>query len=168
MIILLNGPLGIGKSTLAEALMEEMDKCVMLDGDHVVAMNPPPPNELEYLHTTLALLIRHHRDRGYRNFVVNHIWRTPEDIDDLRCKLSDIDADIRCFLLVLSLEENLRRIQVRQGARALDEQDFERRTVMEEREMLFEGTIENLGEKFDVSASPEALVAGLLSRLRVG
>ena len=166
-IILLNGPLGIGKSTLAEALMEEMDECVMLDGDHVVAMNPPPPNEAEYLHDTLSLLIQHHRDRGYHNFVVNHIWRTPEEIADLRDKLSDIDADIRCFLLVLSLEENLRRIQVRQSARALDERDFERRTVMEERDTLFEGTKEGLGETFDVSASPEELVARLLSRLRV-
>jgi hypothetical protein len=33
MIIVLNGPLGIGKSTLAEALTESIDACVMLDGD---------------------------------------------------------------------------------------------------------------------------------------
>lgn len=167
MIILLNGPLGIGKSTLAEALMEQMDKSVMLDGDHVLALNPPPPNALEYLHTTLALLIRHHKVRGYRRVIINHIWLTSGDIDDLRCKLNDIDTDIRCFLLVLSLEENLRRIQVRQSARALDDQDFERRTVMEEREMLFEKTTENLGEKFDVSASIETLVAELICRLEV-
>lgn len=32
MIIVLNGPLGIGKSTLAEALAEAIDHCVMLDG----------------------------------------------------------------------------------------------------------------------------------------
>ena len=165
MIILLNGPLGIGKSTLAEALMEEIDRCVMLDGDHIVSMNPPPPNEREYLHATLSLLIQHHKGQGYRTFVINHIWRTPEDLDDLRRKLSDIDTDIRCFLLVLSLEENLRRIQVRQGGCALDEQDFEKRTVMEERETLLESASGNLGEKFDVSASPEELVAALLSRL---
>jgi adenylate kinase family enzyme len=37
MIILLNGPLGIGKSTLAEALGECIEKCVSLDGNHLVA-----------------------------------------------------------------------------------------------------------------------------------
>ena len=37
MIIVLNGPLGIGKSTLAEALAESIDQSVMLDGDHLVA-----------------------------------------------------------------------------------------------------------------------------------
>jgi adenylate kinase family enzyme len=40
MIIVLNGPLGIGKSTLAEALSESIDRCVMLDGDALVAANP--------------------------------------------------------------------------------------------------------------------------------
>ena len=37
MIILLNGPLGIGKSTLSEALTERVDWCAMLDGDGTVA-----------------------------------------------------------------------------------------------------------------------------------
>jgi hypothetical protein len=55
MFIILNKPLGIGKSTLAEALTESIDNCVMLDGDYVVAVNPPPPNEVEYWHTTLEL-----------------------------------------------------------------------------------------------------------------
>jgi adenylate kinase family enzyme len=54
MIITLNGPLGIGKSTLAEALSETIDHCVMLDGDCLVAANPPPADEMEYLHSTLA------------------------------------------------------------------------------------------------------------------
>jgi deoxyadenosine/deoxycytidine kinase len=40
MIIVLNGLLGIGKSTLAEALAESIEQCVMLDGDHLVAANP--------------------------------------------------------------------------------------------------------------------------------
>ena len=52
MIIVLNGPLGIGKSTLAEALAESIHECVMLDGDHLVAANPPPADEIDYLHST--------------------------------------------------------------------------------------------------------------------
>jgi len=32
MIFPLNGPLGVGKSTLAEALTESIDRCVLLDG----------------------------------------------------------------------------------------------------------------------------------------
>ena len=167
MIIVLNGPLGIGKSTLAEALTESMPGCVMLDGDRVVAANPPPADQLGYLHSTLALLVAHHRRHGYRHFVIDHIWRTPEDLADLRRRLLDVDADaeIRCFLLTLPLDENLRRIRRRQAARALDERELELRTVAEEREALSASSGDELGEPFDVSALPEDLVVTLSARL---
>lgn len=73
MIIVLNGPLGIGKSTLAEALAESIDRCVMLDGDHLVATNPPADDEREHLHSTIALLVGHHRRFGYRHYVIDHL-----------------------------------------------------------------------------------------------
>ena len=168
MIIVLNGPLGIGKSTLAEALAESIDRCVMLDGDHLVAANPPPTDEIEYLHSTIALLVSHHRRYGYRHFVIDHVWRRPAELADLRRRLRDVDADadIRCFLLTLPLDENLRRIQSRHAARALDEQEFEQRTVVEEREALFKIGC-NVGEPFEVSAPPADLVAKLLLRLEL-
>jgi thymidylate kinase len=167
MIVVLNGPLGIGKSTLAEALTERIDRCVMLDGDHLVSTNPPPADEIEYLHATIALLVAHHRRSGYHHFVIDHLWRTAAELEHLRHTLLDVDsaADIRTFLLTLPLDENLRRIRLRQGSRALDEREFELRTVAEERSTLFEGDARGLGEAFDVSASPVDLVGSLLRRL---
>jgi adenylate kinase family enzyme len=70
MIVVLNGPLGIGKSTLAEALSEAIGQCVMLDGDHLVAANPPAVDGLGHLHSTIAILVEHHRRFGYRHFVI--------------------------------------------------------------------------------------------------
>ncbi len=64
MIIVLNGPIGIGKTTLAEALMERIERCVMLDGDYLVAANSPYRDELEHLHSTLVLLVSHHMRFG--------------------------------------------------------------------------------------------------------
>jgi len=165
--ILINGPLGIGKSTLAEALAESIDQCVMLDGDHLAAVNPPPPNPVEHLLSTIALVVSHHRRFGYHHFVINHLWRTPEELDDLRRRLRDADAaaGIHCFLLTLPLDDNLRRIERRQGARALDEQEFEQRTVAEEREVLYSRAPGSVGEPFDVSAPPEELVATMMRRV---
>lgn len=165
MIIVLNGPLGIGKSTLAEALTESVESCVMLDGDHLVAANPVPADELSYLHATIALLIRHHQRFGYRHFVLNHIWRSAEQLADLRRELNahDIEASIRCFLLTLPADENLRRIERRQRARAIDEREFDLRTCADEREILAMGS--DLGEPFDVSAPPFELAAALRRRL---
>jgi deoxyadenosine/deoxycytidine kinase len=165
MIIVLNGPLGIGKSTLAEALTEAIDCCAMLDGDRLLAVNPPPPDEREFLHSTIELLVTHHRHCGYRHFVIDHLWRTYADLADLQRRLIAIDANakIHCFLLTLRTEENLRRIERRQQASAIDEREFERRTFAEEREMLADRT--DLGEPFDVSAPPPELVARMLHHL---
>jgi len=166
MIIVLNGPLGIGKSTLGEMLAESIEHCVALDGDHLVAANPPAANELEHLHSTIALLIEHHRRFGYRHFVINHLWRSPQALADLRNRLASIDSDIRCFLLTLPLDENLRRIERRASVRAIDELAFERRAFADEHETLTSG--EDLGEPFDVSAPPSALAAKLLNRVQDG
>lgn len=167
MIIVLNGPLGIGKSSLAEALAESVDQCVMLDGDHLVAANPPPIDEIDYLHSTIALLVEHQRRFGYRHFVINHIWRTPAELADLHRRLVEVDADaeIRSFLLALPLDDNLRRIKRRQSAHALDEREVEQQTVLDEREALFNRQGGGLGEAFDVSAPLADLVPALLLRL---
>jgi thymidylate kinase len=166
--ILLNGPLGIGKTTLAEALTESLDSCVMLDGDYLVAANPPAPDVTEHLHSTVALLVGHHRRFGYRNFVIDHLWRSRAELDDLRQRLLAVDADatLHCLLLTVPAEENLRRIERRQRARALEENAFELRTSAEERQLL-DGRAD-LGEPFDVTAPPGELVVTLLRRLALG
>jgi len=165
MFIVLNGPLGIGKSTLAEALTESIDSCVWLDGDRLTAANPPAGDELEHLHSTIELLVTHHRRFGYRHFVIDHVWCMPAALADLRRRLIAVggDSEVRCFLLTLPMDENLRRIARRQHARAIDERAFEQRTVVEERQALARGS--ELGEPLDVSAPPSDLVATVLRRL---
>ena len=165
MIVVLNGPLGIGKSTLAEALAESIESCVMLDGDHLVAANPPADDEREHLHSTLALLVGHHRGFGYRHFVIDHLWRSPEELADLRRRLAGLDPDLRCFLLTLPADENLRRIERRAAPRTIDEREFEQRTFVEEHPLLTGAAAADLGEPFDVSAPVPQLVAAMLRRL---
>jgi thymidylate kinase len=168
MIIVLNGPLGIGKSTLAEALTENIDGCVMLDGDRLVAVNPPQRDELAHLHSTIALLVAHHYRYGYRYFIIDYIWRSSAELADLRHHIVHIDSDIRCFLLTLPPEENLRRIERRASVRAINELEFERHTFLQEREVLAASSGMNLGEPFDVSALPDELVEAMLRRLGLG
>jgi thymidylate kinase len=165
MIIVLNGPLGIGKSTLAEILTESVEACVMLDGDRLVAMNPPPLNERDYVHEVMALLIAHHRQAGYRHFVLDYLWRSADDLFDLRARLVQAapGEPVHCFLLTASLEENLRRVRTRQQARAIDEREFEMQTVMDERASLAER--QDVGEPLDVSGPPSAVAEALRKRL---
>lgn len=167
MIILLNGPLGIGKTTFAEALTEGIQQCAMLDGDHLIAVNPSPRDEQALLHSTIALLIAHYQSFGYRYFVVNHIWASVEQIDDLRYRLTELDADIRCFLLTLELEENLSRIKRRASTRAIDELEHDLRLVRKERSIFAKQCNMDLGQPFDVSDSPSVLVQAMLKHLEL-
>ena len=64
LVVLLNGPLGIGKSTLGEVLGEALDRSVTLDGDALAALNPPPADEAASLHSTIVLLVGHHLASG--------------------------------------------------------------------------------------------------------
>jgi hypothetical protein len=167
LVVVLNGPLGVGKSTLAEVLGEAIDRCATLDGDRLTALNPPPADELASLHETLALLVRHHLARGYDRFVINHYWSSPGQISDLRSRLRAAapGVEVRCFRLTLPRDENLRRIARRQAGRAVDESAFEMRHFAEEYAVLSAAEGAELGEPFDVTAPPEVLAARMLEML---
>lgn len=64
----------------------------MFDGDHLIALNPVPADDVAYQHETIVLLVVHHRRAGYRRFVIiNHIWRTNGYLRDLHDRLLAID-----------------------------------------------------------------------------
>lgn len=169
LIILINGPLGIGKSTLAEALGEALDHAVTLDGDALVALNPPPADAAASLADTVALLVAHHLRDGYRRFVINHYWASAEDLGMLGTRLREAapGVTLRTFRLVLPRAENLRRIARRQSDRAIDETAFEARQFEEEYKLLSESSDEALGTPFDASGPPDALVAEMLATLGI-
>jgi hypothetical protein len=169
LIILLNGPLGIGKSTFGEVLGEAIERSVTLDGDSLAALNPPPADEIASLHATIALLFSHHLGNGFDRFIVNHYWSSPAQMADLEERLRQVapSAQFRWFRLTLSKQENLRRIALRQSTRAIDEADFEAEHFAEEYATL-SAVGGELGEPFDVSGPPDELGAQMLSLLQLG
>lgn len=117
MIIIINGPLGIGKTTVAWALNARMGPSVMLDGDFIGAVEPfeiYDEARIAYLYKTLAQLVAYHqREGGYRNFVINYVFETPESLADLLALLRPLDDAIHVFRLTCAPEEMERRIRER-------------------------------------------------------
>lgn len=165
MIILLNGPLGIGKSTLAEFLSERVDRCAMIDGDHLAAVNPAPADPIEHMHAGIVLLVEHHQRHAYKHFIINHLWTTPSVLDDLRARLSRLDSRVACFRLTLDRNANLARIARRASARAIDEREYEQTTFLVEHDQLNLAIGDELGLPLDASGTPDEIADALLAGL---
>ncbi len=81
MIIIINGPLGVGKTEVSQKLVELFDKGVMLDGDAIGAVHPfkiYDDERIEYLYQTIRHLVAFHIQHGYSNFVINRHFRLDE------------------------------------------------------------------------------------------
>jgi GrpB-like predicted nucleotidyltransferase (UPF0157 family)/predicted kinase len=118
MIIIINGPCGIGKTSVAWELNARFDRAVMLDGDYVGAVQPfeiYDDERVAYLFRTLRHLIVFHIEQGgYHDFVINYVFETPEQLAGLRHLLSDLDDVIYAYRLVASDETIEARIRKRE------------------------------------------------------
>ncbi len=118
MIIIINGPCGIGKTTVAWELHGKFERSVMLDGDHVGAVHPfeiYDDARIAYLYRTMQYLIKYHvAAGGYQDFVINYVFETPESLAELCGLLDGLAGEVRTFRLVASDEAMQARIRGRE------------------------------------------------------
>ena len=123
MIIIINGPCGIGKSTTAEHVTWKFDRAVFLDGDYIGSVHPFEIYDdvrIEHLYQTLRQLIAFHIERGdYHNFVIPYVFESPESLARLRTLIADLDDEIYAFRLVCDAQVIEQRL--RDSSRSPDE-----------------------------------------------
>jgi broad-specificity NMP kinase len=116
MIIIINGPLGVGKTQTSWELLPYFERGVMLDGDHIAAVHPSKiydDERIEHLYQTMRHLVAFHQTYDYYNFVINYVFETPETLARLRTLLSEYDHEIYAFRLTCAEAEIARRIRQR-------------------------------------------------------
>ena len=116
MIVIINGPLGIGKTETSWELLRLYQNAVMLDGDYIGAVQPfeiYDEARVEYLYQTIRLLVDHHRRHGIQDFIINYVFEHSESLQQLRQMLVDLDDVDYAFRLTCSDHEIERRIQQR-------------------------------------------------------
>lgn len=116
MIIIINGPLGVGKTEVAWKLIEKFDRAVMLDGDYLGAVHPfeiYDAQRIAYLYDTICHVARFHVEHGWRNFVIDYVFETPAALAQLRRALNEIDDVTYAYRLTCRAEEIEQRIRRR-------------------------------------------------------
>ena len=119
MIIIINGSLGVGKSSLAEELHWKFDKSVYLDGDCIGSVHPfeiYDPARIDHLYRTLAVLVSFHQENGYHNFVINYVFESPGSLQQLVELLSPLDPAIHAYWLTCDEKVQAERIRKRNGS----------------------------------------------------
>jgi GrpB-like predicted nucleotidyltransferase (UPF0157 family) len=119
MIIIINGPLGIGKTSVSWELLYRFERAAMLDGDYLGAIQPFEIYDQErtaYLGQTLVHMAAWHKQHGYPDLVINYVFEQPEALARLRLRLHPLDDEVYAFRLTCAEAEMERRIRRRAGA----------------------------------------------------
>lgn len=159
MIIILNGPLGIGKTTTAWGVVGRFEQAVMLDMDYIAAIQPFDyyrQSDLDYAYQTLAVLLTHHQAHGYHNFVVNWVFEAAKQLERLKSHLAPLGLPIHVFRLTCAPEVVEQRIRHRNLPDAEWEVERARELIGILERAATEGDI---GTLIDTTAlTPEAVV----------
>ncbi len=116
MIIIINGSLGVGKSSVADQLHYKFDKSIHLDGDYIGDVHPfeiYDDARISHLYRTLELLVGFHQKNGYHDFVINYVFESPESLQELLDLLRPLDSSIHTYWLTCDEEEQARRVRKR-------------------------------------------------------
>ena len=116
MIIVINGPLGIGKTETSWQLMQRFTRAVMLDGDYLAAIHPFDhynPSHLDYAYEVFGMLVSFHRQKGIHDFVLNWVFESPASLQRLQAKLAPSEERLHFYRLVCTLKELEGRLRQR-------------------------------------------------------
>ncbi|MDB5098032.1 MAG: hypothetical protein JWM80_2453 [Cyanobacteria bacterium RYN_339] len=115
-VIILNGPMGVGKTTTARALMDRLLPALFLDGDYVSDFQPfdvRQPEHLDYIEDTLVHMVAFHAANGFQRQIVAGVFETPERLANFDARLRSQGHDVTCFRLTCESREHERRVRGR-------------------------------------------------------
>lgn len=153
-LIIVNGTMGVGKTTTCRALMNRLQPCAYLDGDWCWTMKPfvvSEENKRMELDNIGFVLSSFLANSGYRYIFFSWVLDFDTILHDLLSRLQGASYRLRRFTLVCSAEALRQRLSgdIRGGLRDADiiERSLERRSRYDAMDTI----------KIDVSAcSPEA------------
>ncbi len=151
MIIIINGSLGVGKTSTGDEVTWMFEKAMHLDGDAIGFVHPfimYDPARIDHLYRTLALLIGFHQQKGYHNFVINYVFERADSLRELIGLLQPLDQEIHTYWLTCEPDEQARRIR----GRKRDQMDWELNRALELQNIQVEASRQGfIGKNLDTT-----------------
>lgn len=120
-LIILNGPLGIGKSTLAQLYVDEHPLALKLDIDELCAQigqwRDQAPESRRLSKDLAEIMTKTYLNSGH-DVVIPQIFRQTKWLEALEKVASDTGAEFYEILLDVERDEAIRRFEVRGGVRS--------------------------------------------------
>lgn len=101
-IILINGTIGIGKSTISQMLMGMLEPSAYLDGEWCWIVRPPQENNPALLKNMAGILHTYLQSDSVENVILDWAMHNESVIDDLFAELADETFTLHKFTLVCS------------------------------------------------------------------
>lgn len=124
-LIIINGTMGVGKTTVSRILQEKLPNCVFLDGDWCWDMKPFLVNDetKKMVVTNIQFLLNQFLNCSvYQNIVFCWVMQEQHILDDVLSGLDLSESELHCFSLTCSeyaLKERISR-DVDRGIRTED------------------------------------------------
>lgn len=115
-VIILNGPMGVGKTTAARALVDRLAPALFLDADHVADFRPFDVREAEhlnYIEDTLRHMVAFHTSHGFRRLVIAWVFETADRLGDFSERLRSQGHAVHAFRLTCDAREHEARVRAR-------------------------------------------------------
>jgi len=112
-ILLINGPPGVGKTAVARALLPRFGDAVLLDAAALAAFLPEDWLDAPYrrrAEAALLALLDHHRQAGWERFLVTGVYPEPSELAALEARLAERSRPVLCFRLACGFDDLKRRI----------------------------------------------------------
>ena len=162
-VIILNGAMGVGKTTTARCLVDRLAPALMIDADHVADFRPfdvREPAHLAYVEDTVCHLLAFHAKHGFHCFVVAWVFETQERLDDLVERLSGAGHEVHCYRLKCSPAEHERRVRERNRTNLHWELERHRELA---RGLEIEAARGDMGQTIDVTGLTPEEVADIVA-----
>lgn len=139
-LIIINGPPGVGKSTIGNLLFSRLQNSAILDGDEVWRINPFEVTDRtrDIVERNIAFVLRSYIEANYEYVILVWVLHQQSIIDRLLSKLDNLKFKAHVFTLICD-EETLLERRRRQGKKGKELEvalDRLRQSLMLETEKL--------------------------------